>query len=112
MHAAVYQCAGMAAPRKGEAVPPPPQGREELAISEGYARYALAVLVVVYVFNFLDRQILSILAERIKADLHLSDAQIGHVHRGRARAVPDSHAWPLVTCVRQCSWSSGSTPPH
>ena len=34
-----------------------------------YARYVLGVLVLVYVFNFLDRQILSILAERIKADL-------------------------------------------
>ena len=34
--------------------------------SERYARYVLGVLVLVYVFNFLDRQILSILAERIK----------------------------------------------
>jgi MFS family permease len=47
---------------------------------------ALAVLVVVYVFNFLDRQILSILAERIKADLALSDAQIGFLY-GTAFAV-------------------------
>jgi len=53
---------------------------------ESYARYALAVLVVVYVFNFLDRQILSILAERIKADLDLSDAQIGFLY-GTAFAV-------------------------
>ncbi|HKB37741.1 MAG TPA: hypothetical protein VKD72_14940 [Gemmataceae bacterium] len=30
---------------------------------EGYARYVLGVLVVVYVFNFLDRQIIAILAE-------------------------------------------------
>jgi MFS family permease len=46
----------------------------------------LAVLVLVYVFNFLDRQILSILAERIKADLQLSDAQIGFLY-GTAFAV-------------------------
>lgn len=30
-----------------------------------YPHFVLAVLIVVYVFNFLDRQILSILAERI-----------------------------------------------
>src|SRR5215470_9872830 len=51
-----------------------------------YPQYVLAVLVLVYVFNFLDRQILSILAERIKADLQLSDAQIGFLY-GTAFAV-------------------------
>jgi len=51
-----------------------------------YPRYVLGVLVLVYVFNFLDRQILSILAERIKADLGLSDAQIGFLY-GTAFAV-------------------------
>lgn len=56
------------------------------ASGEAYARYVLGVLVVVYVFNFLDRQILSILAERIKADLALSDAQIGFLY-GTAFAV-------------------------
>ena len=54
--------------------------------SPSYARYALGVLVVVYVLNFLDRQIVSILAERIKADLGLSDAQIGFLY-GTAFAV-------------------------
>ena len=51
-----------------------------------YPRYVLTVLVLVYVFNFLDRQILSILAERIKADLGLTDAQIGFLY-GTAFAV-------------------------
>src|SRR5262245_61060278 len=51
-----------------------------------YAKYVLGVLVVVYVFNFVDRQILSILAEDIKADLSLSDAQIGFLY-GTAFAV-------------------------
>jgi predicted MFS family arabinose efflux permease len=40
-------------------------------------RYALSVLVVVYTFNFIDRQILSILLEPIKQDLGLSDTQLG-----------------------------------
>ena len=41
------------------------------------AKFALAILVVVYVFNFIDRQILSILAEEIQADLGISDSGIG-----------------------------------
>ena len=39
--------------------------------------YALGVLVVVYTFNFIDRQILSILLEPIKQDLGLSDTALG-----------------------------------
>lgn len=39
--------------------------------------YVLGILVVVYVFNFIDRQILAILQESIKADLLLSDTQLG-----------------------------------
>ena len=45
--------------------------------SPKYRRYVLAILVVVYVFNFLDRQIVTILAEPMKVDLGLSDTQIG-----------------------------------
>ena len=51
-----------------------------------YAWYALAVLVLVYALNFIDRQILSILAEDIKKDLGLEDAQIGFLY-GTAFAV-------------------------
>lgn len=40
-------------------------------------RYTLAVLVIVYTMNFVDRQILSILLESIKADLGLSDQALG-----------------------------------
>ena len=39
--------------------------------------YALAILVVVYTFNFIDRQILSILLNPIKTDLGLSDTAMG-----------------------------------
>ncbi len=45
--------------------------------SRAYSHYVLLVLVIVYVFNFIDRNILSILAEDIKADLGASDAQLG-----------------------------------
>jgi predicted MFS family arabinose efflux permease len=39
----------------------------------------LALLLLAYIFNFLDRQILSILAAPIKAELHLSDTQFGAI---------------------------------
>ena len=42
-----------------------------------HARYALGLLLGVYIFNFIDRQILSILLEEIKEDIHLSDTQLG-----------------------------------
>lgn len=51
-----------------------------------YGWYALFVLVLVYIINFIDRQIISILAQDIKADLHLDDAQIGFLY-GTAFAV-------------------------
>lgn len=39
--------------------------------------YVLFILVLVYTFNFIDRQIVGILAIPIKADLGLSDTQLG-----------------------------------
>jgi len=45
--------------------------------SAGYKRFVLVMLTIVYAFNFIDRQILVILQEPIKADMGLSDAQLG-----------------------------------
>ncbi|MHB8722590.1 MAG: spinster family MFS transporter [Steroidobacteraceae bacterium] len=45
--------------------------------SLGYRSYVLVVLVIVYTFNFIDRQIVGILAVPIKAELHLTDSQLG-----------------------------------
>ncbi len=47
------------------------------AVSPGYARYVLGVLFVVYVFNFIDRQVLAILLEPIQQDLGVSDTAMG-----------------------------------
>ncbi len=41
-----------------------------------YAWYVLGVLTLVYIFSFLDRQILSLLVAPIRRDLHISDTQI------------------------------------
>jgi len=46
-------------------------------VSSGYRRYALWVLLIIYTLNFLDRQVVNILAEPIKRDLHLADWQLG-----------------------------------
>ncbi|MEO2168633.1 MAG: MFS transporter [bacterium] len=45
--------------------------------SESYTRFALGLLLLVYVFNFIDRQIVAILLQSIKEDLGLSDTQLG-----------------------------------
>jgi MFS family permease len=45
-----------------------------------YSWYVLAVLFLVYVVNYVDRQILSILAESIKHDLHLRDEDLGFLY--------------------------------
>jgi len=42
-----------------------------------YRGYTLFILTTVYVFNFIDRQILVILQESIKQELGLSDTQLG-----------------------------------
>jgi MFS family permease len=45
--------------------------------SRSYRAYVLFILVLVYTFNFIDRQIIGVLAPPIKAELHLSDTQLG-----------------------------------
>jgi len=41
------------------------------------ARYTLGLLLVIYVVNHIDRQVMTILAESIRVDLDLSDTQLG-----------------------------------
>ena len=47
--------------------------------SQRSSSLVLALLLLAYIFNFLDRQILGILAQPIKADLHLSDTEFGAI---------------------------------
>jgi MFS family permease len=54
--------------------------KRESEIGGTYAKYVLGVLIVVYMFNFIDRQILSILAEDIKRDLKIDDSQLGFLY--------------------------------
>jgi predicted MFS family arabinose efflux permease len=45
--------------------------------SNGYRTYVLVVMALVYVVNYLDRQILGILGHPIKVEFHLSDFELG-----------------------------------
>jgi MFS family permease len=45
--------------------------------SENYKWYVLFILTLVYALNFFDRQLIVILQEPIKAELNLSDTQLG-----------------------------------
>lgn len=55
-------------------MPPAPSPHETRS---GYSAYVLAMLFVVYVFNFVDRQVLSILIEPIQAEFQVSDTMMG-----------------------------------
>ncbi|MBI1816600.1 MAG: MFS transporter [Deltaproteobacteria bacterium] len=61
----------MALPALSEPIPPLAESNSR------YSSYVLAVLVLVYIFNFIDRQILAILLQPIKDDLHISDTALG-----------------------------------
>jgi MFS family permease len=61
-------------------------GAGQTEIGGRYAHYVLVVLTLVYVFNFIDRQILSILAPEIQRELAISDADMSFLY-GTAFAV-------------------------
>jgi MFS family permease len=87
------------------------------AVSKSYRRYAIGLLFVVYVFNFLDRQIVTILAEPIKQDLGIADWQLG-LMIGTAFAVlyctlgipiarlAERHNRPWIIGLSLASWSA------
>ncbi|WP_375285543.1 spinster family MFS transporter [Sphingomonas sp.] len=65
----------------------------------------LAMLLLVYTFNFLDRQILSILAQPVKADLGLSDTQLGLLGGLAFAALYSTLAIPLALIADRTSRS-------
>ncbi|HRK66172.1 MAG TPA: MFS transporter [Hyphomonas sp.] len=58
------------------AVPPP---AAQYARPDGKAWFVLGILCFVYVLNFLDRQIISILAKPIQDELGITDGQLGRI---------------------------------
>ena len=61
-------------------------------VGGNYAHYTLGVLWIVYMFEVMDKSLISILAEDIKADLGTTDAQMGFFGR--------YGVWPLLRAVR------------
>lgn len=59
---------------------------KEAPITPAYRGYVLSMLILVYTFNFIDRQILSILAIPIQEEFAVSDFQMG-LMRGLAFAI-------------------------
>lgn len=48
-----------------------------MQMTNGQRRYAMWLLLSIYVLNFIDRQVINILAEPIKLELDLTDTQLG-----------------------------------
>lgn len=73
------------------------------AASRRYPAVVLAMLLLVYTFNFLDRQILSILAQPVKKDLGLDDAQLGMLGGLAFAALYSTLAIPLALLADRTS---------
>lgn len=85
--------------------------------SRTYQRVALLILLGAYMLSYLDRQVLTILADPIKRDLHLADWQIGIVS-GLAFAIfytglglPIAHLAgrrnrPAIISISMLTWSA------
>lgn len=48
--------------------------------TNAYAWYVVILCMLAYIFSFIDRQILALMIEPIKADLQLSDSQFSLLH--------------------------------
>ena len=55
-------------------------GNTDQKLGGPYAWYTLAILMTVYIINVIDRNILAILAEDIKAGLRITDADLGFLY--------------------------------
>ena len=66
-HSSLDQQAGVAATPEGG-------GKRQRS---GYRHYVLGVLLVIFIFNFVDRQLLAVLSPEIKKELALTDTELG-----------------------------------
>jgi MFS family permease len=69
----------------------------------GYRYYVLAILILVYMLNFLDRQIIGILAAPLKAEFGLSDSQFGLLGGIAFASVYSTLAIPLAALADKTS---------
>jgi predicted MFS family arabinose efflux permease len=83
-----------------DSLPSSPQGEGGIS---SYRFVVLAMLLLVYTFNFVDRQILGILAGPIKAELGLSDTQLGLLGGIAFAALYSTLAVPLALLADRTS---------
>jgi MFS family permease len=69
----------------------------------GYRFYVLAILILVYMLNFLDRQIIGILAAPLKEEFQLSDSQFGLLGGIAFASVYSTLAIPLAALADRAS---------
>jgi MFS family permease len=67
-----------------------------LRASSGAARYALAILTIIYTLNFLDRTVINILIDPIKRDYHLTDTEMGLITGFGFVLMYSLLAWPVA----------------
>lgn len=84
--------------------------------SRAYAWVVVGILMVAYVVSFIDRQIMALLIEPIRADLGINDTQFGLLH-GAAfslfyavlgipiATLSDRHSRPMIIAVGVLFWS-------
>ncbi|MBK1975897.1 MULTISPECIES: spinster family MFS transporter [Brevundimonas] len=76
---------------------------EGSAVSPGYRYYVLAILIFVYMLNFVDRQIIGILAAPLKQEFQLSDEQFGLLGGIAFASVYSTLAIPLAWLADRAS---------
>ncbi|MFC5344970.1 spinster family MFS transporter [Brevundimonas staleyi] len=69
----------------------------------GYRYYVLAILILVYMLNFLDRQIIGILAAPLKEEFGMSDSQFGLLGGIAFASVYSTLAIPLAALADRAS---------
>ena len=75
----------------------------EPVVSSRYRYYVLAILVFVYMLNFVDRQIIGILASPLKEHFQLSDSQFGLLGGIAFASVYSTLAIPLAWLADRAS---------
>jgi MFS family permease len=97
-------------------IAPHAAARPASELSQGYRSYALGLLLLIYVLNFVDRSVINILAEPIKNELNLADWHIG-LMSGLAFAIfyttlglpiarlADTRNRPLIISAALAVWS-------
>ncbi|WP_029417470.1 spinster family MFS transporter [Brevundimonas bacteroides] len=75
----------------------------EAPVRPGYRFYVLAILILVYMLNFLDRQIIGILAGPLKEEFNLSDSQFGLLGGIAFASVYSTLAIPLAALADRAS---------